>query len=210
MQWWYAHQPSPPSYIFKNIPLLGDSRNKVLEGRHYVCQHLGDPIFVDATCLCSYSHRPRWLWTNFTPQSTLATTFSIMPPHFDQKVNDILVPHRISLLVVWDDLPPLVLVNIVGAPWRALPTFMIFPQSFAFRDRGSGMVWDDHTKTHTKPLVDEHEHAMGFRTGTTTTPGFLRANDTSCWAKPWIFIPWCGLLVYALHCNDIMVTSCCL
>ena len=39
---------------------------------------------------------------------------------------------------------------------------------------------------------------------------FMRANDTSCWAKPWIFIPWCGVLVYALHCNGIMVTSYCL
>ena len=39
---------------------------------------------------------------------------------------------------------------------------------------------------------------------------FLRANDISCWTKPWILIPWCKLLFYALHYNGIMVTSCCL
>ena len=27
------------------------------------------------------------------------------------------------------------------------------------------MVWDAHTKTHTKPLDDKHERAMGCRTG---------------------------------------------
>ena len=31
------------------------------------------------------------------------------------------------------------------------------------------MMWDAHAKTHIKPLADERERAMGFRTGTTTT-----------------------------------------
>ena len=48
---------------------------------------------------------------------------------------------------------------------------MTFPQSFAFRGRGLGMVWDAHTKTHTEPLADERERAMGFHTGTTATFG---------------------------------------
>jgi len=33
------------------------------------------------------------------------------------------------------------------------------------------MVWDAHTKTHTEPLADERERAMGFRTSTTAAPG---------------------------------------
>ena len=32
------------------------------------------------------------------------------------------------------------------------------------------MVWDVDTKTHTEPLADERERAMGFRTGTTAAP----------------------------------------
>ena len=31
--------------------MFGDYQNKVLEGRHYVCQYLGDPIFLDAAGL---------------------------------------------------------------------------------------------------------------------------------------------------------------
>ena len=170
MQWWFVHQPSPPGYILENVPLLGDSRAKVLEGRHYVCQHLGDPIFVDAAGLGSYSHRPRWLWTNLAPLSTLAAAFSAVPLPSYQKVDDILDPNRTSLPVVRDDLPPLASVNKVGAPRRAFPTFMTFPQSFAFRDRGPGMVWDAHTQSHCEPVADERQRAMGFRTGTTAAP----------------------------------------
>ena len=36
MQWWYSLQSFPLGYIFENIPLLGDSRKKVLEGDHYI------------------------------------------------------------------------------------------------------------------------------------------------------------------------------
>ena len=171
MQWWFSHQPSPPGYIFENVPLLGDSREKVLKGDYYVCQHLGSPIFADAASIGSYAHLPRWIWTNLAPSSTLPAAFSAMPPPFDQKVDDILGPNRTSSPIVQNDLSPLALVNKMGAPRQAFPTFMTFPQSFAFRDRGPGMVWDVHTKTHTKPLADKRERAMGFRTGTTAAPG---------------------------------------
>ena len=76
--------------------------------------------------------------TNLTSSSTLATIFSAVPPPFDQKVDHILDPNRTSLPVVRDDLPLLALVNKVGAPRRAFSTFITFPQSFAFRDLGSG------------------------------------------------------------------------
>ena len=171
MQWWFTHQPTPPWYIFKNVPLLGDSRDKVLEGGHYVRQHLGDPIFVDAASIGFYAHRPQWIWTNLASLSTLAATFSVVHPPFNQKVDDILDLNRTFLPVVRGDLPPLALVNTVGAPRRAFPIFMTFSQSFVFRDRGPGMVWDATTNTHTEPLADEKERAMEFRMSTTVAPG---------------------------------------
>ena len=100
----------------------------MLESGHSVCQHLGDPIFVDAASLGSYTYRPRWILTNLAPLSTLIAACSVVPLFFDQKVDDILDPNQTSLLVVRDDLPPLALVNKMGAPRRACPTFMTFPQ----------------------------------------------------------------------------------
>ena len=87
--------------------------------------------------------------------STLATAFAVVPPPSDQKLDDILDPNRTSLLVDRDDLPPLALVNKMGAPQRAFSTFITFPQSFAFRDQGLGMVWNAHITTHTKSLADK-------------------------------------------------------
>ena len=127
MQWLFSHQPTPLGYIFENVPLLGDSRDKVLEGGHYIRQHLGDPIFVDAASI------------GFMPIG-LATTFFVVPPFFYQKVDDILDPNWTSLPVVRDNLPPLALVNKVEASRRAFPAFMTFLQSFAFCDLGPGMV----------------------------------------------------------------------
>ena len=94
-------------------------------------------------------------------------------PHFDQNVDDILDPHRTSLSFTQDYLLPLALVSKAGAPQRAFPTF-IFLQSFAFRDWGPSMVWDNHTKIYTEPLADKREHAMGFRTGTTLAHGLSK------------------------------------
>ena len=93
MQWWFARQHFLSGYIFENVFLLEDSQDKVLEGQNYVCQHLGDPIFVNAMSLGSYAHQPRWIWTNLASLSTLATTFCAISPPFYQKVDDILDPN---------------------------------------------------------------------------------------------------------------------
>ena len=39
-----------------------------------------------------------------------------------------------------------------------------------------GMVSDAHTKSYTKPLANEQEHAMGFRTRTTIAPVFFEGQ----------------------------------
>ena len=169
-QWWFTHQATPPGYIFENVPPLGDSRSKVREDGQYICQVLGPPTFVDAASLGSYAHRPRWIWTNLVPSQVLATALARVQRPPGRKVDDILDDHRIALVVSKDDESPFALVNKVGAPRGALPTFMTYPGSFAFRGRGPGMVWDSLSQTHEEPNADERERAMGFLTGTTAAP----------------------------------------
>ena len=101
---------------------------------------------------------------------TQTKNLSTLSPSFDQKVDDTLDPNQTSFPGVRDDLLMLALVNKVGVSWRAFPTFLTFQQPFTFRNRGPGMIWDAHTKTHTESLADERVRAMGFQTGTTTTP----------------------------------------
>lgn len=166
-QWWFTHQATPPGYIFENVPPLGDTRTKVLEAGQYIHQLLGSPTFVDAAALGSYAHRPRWIWTNLALSHVLTAALSRVKQPTGRKVDDILDDHRVALGVSKDDESPLALVNKMGAPRAALPTFVTYPGSFAFRARGPGMVWDANSQTHEEPTADERERAMGFLTGTT-------------------------------------------
>ena len=70
------------------------------------------------------------------------------------------------------------------------------------------MVWDVHTKIHTESLADGRERAMGIHTRTTTAPGLSEGQQHFVLGQGMDLTPWCGLLVYALHCKGIVVTSC--
>ena len=97
----------------------------------------------------------------------LSAAIAGIPRLMNCKVDDILDDHRVSLAVSKDDTLPFALINKVGIPRGALPTFVTYSRSFAFRSRGPGMVWDLKSQTHDEPTADERERAMGFLTGTT-------------------------------------------
>jgi site-specific DNA-cytosine methylase len=204
-QWWFTHQSTPPGYIFENVPSLGDTRQKVVNDGKYISQLLGTPTFVDAAALGSYAHRPRWFWTNLVPSHVLSGALARIPRPVNRKVDDILDDHRVSLAVFKDDTIPLALINKVGIPRGALPTFVTYPQSFAFRSRGPSMVWDSRSQTHDEPTADERERAMGFPTGTTAAHGlqegqrrFLLGQAMDLNTMVWII----GICLAAQQCMD--------
>jgi hypothetical protein len=61
-------------------------------------------------------------------------------------------------------------VNRMGQPRMALPTFVSFPASHAYREGGPGLIWDTCLQQLVEPNADEREHAMGFPTGMTFVP----------------------------------------
>ena len=67
--------------------------------------------------------------------------------------------------------PPLAPLNQIGKPRLALPTLVSYLKSHAFRDQGSGLVWDRTTRRLEEPCVDEREQAMGFLTSKTFAQG---------------------------------------
>ena len=76
--------------------------------------------------------------------------------------------HRIALALSKDDESLLAQVNKVGVPRVALPRFVTYLGSFAFRVGGHGMIWDANSQTHEEPTAHERERAMGFLTSTIT------------------------------------------
>ena len=173
MQWWFFHQPR---YIFKNIPLLGDSLNKVLECGHYVRQDLEIPIL--------------WMPRALVPMPTSLDGFGPTSHRHLFWLQHFL--HCLHLLLIrwmtsWIQTGLLCrLFEMIYPRWHwstqwghhggPFPTFMTFPQSFNFRGQGLGMVWDAHTKIHTEPLVDKRKRAMEFHIGTTVVPGLSKGQ----------------------------------
>jgi hypothetical protein len=58
----------------------------------------------------------------------------------------------------------------------ALPTFVSFPASHAYREGGPGLVWDTYLQQLVEPNADERERAMGFPTRMTFVPFISEAS----------------------------------
>jgi hypothetical protein len=58
----------------------------------------------------------------------------------------------------------------------ALPTFVNFLMSHAYREGGPELVWDICSQRLVEPNADEKEHAMGFPTGVTSIPSIFEAS----------------------------------
>ncbi len=80
---------------------------------------------------------------------------------------------------------PMVVANRVRQPRMALPTFVNFPTSHAYREGGLGLVWDTCSQRLVEPNVDERERTIGFPTGLTSSLLFLRLHVDRCWVRLW-------------------------
>jgi site-specific DNA-cytosine methylase len=58
----------------------------------------------------------------------------------------------------------------------ALPTFINFLASHAYREDVHGLVWDTCLQQLVEPNVDERERAMGFPTRITFVPSISEAS----------------------------------
>jgi len=70
----------------------------------------------------------------------------------------------------------MVVVNRVGQPRMALPTFVSFLASHAYMEGGPRLVWNTCLQRLVEPKADEREHVMGFPTGVTSVPSISKAS----------------------------------
>ena len=150
---------------------------------------IGSAVLLDAAQVGSRAHRPRLWWTNLMPFEVLRRAFHQIPRPEGLTVDAILDQGRHSQAVRRADRPPLVVVNQVGAPRAALPTLVSHPASYAYRDGGPGLVWDEALGQLVEPSSRERERAMGFPTDTTAVASLSeesrrrvlgQAMDLSC------------------------------
>ena len=176
---WKQLQSTPVGYILENVLPLGSGSPEIQKDAQVVQHHLGAPISLDAAAFGSYAHRLRWKWTNLAPSKVLAAALSQVVRPQERYVDYILNKGRRSQPVRVGDRAPFAIVNKVGLARRALPTFVTYPESYAFREGGPGLVWDDTTRSVDEPSADERERAMGFPTGTTAASDLTEAQRRS-------------------------------
>ncbi len=137
-----THQARVPAYILENVPLLGDTKSHVMANVHQIRSWIGPTVLLDATRVGSRAHRPRLWWTNLLPKEVLRWAYETVPRSSHLIVDNILDIGRCSQVVKVVDRSPMAVVNQVGQPRMALPTFVNFPASHAYREGGPGLVWD--------------------------------------------------------------------
>ena len=133
---------------------------------------LGPLVSIDAAQIGSRAHLYRQWWTNIIPTEVLqaAYTHALQPPNL--LVQDILDLNMQPRQVRWDEKSPYALVNWMGRPREAFPTFLSFARLYAFRGDGPGTLVDTSAAEYNidKPNADARERARGFSTGTTHVP----------------------------------------
>jgi hypothetical protein len=58
----------------------------------------------------------------------------------------------------------------------ALPTFVSFPTSHAYKEGGPKLVWDTCSQRLVELNANEREHVMGFLTGMTSVLSISKAS----------------------------------
>jgi hypothetical protein len=94
----------------------------------------------------------------------LRRAYGTVPRSSYLTMDSILDIERHSQVVRIIDRSPMAVVNQVGQLRMALPTFVNFPTSRAYREGGPGLVWDTCSQRLVETNVDEKECAMGFPT----------------------------------------------
>jgi hypothetical protein len=109
---------------------------------HEIRSWIGLAILLDAARVGLRAHRPRLWWTNLLPKEVLKQAYETVLQSSHLIMDSILDIGRHSQVVRVVDRSPMAVVNRMGQPRMALPTFVSFSTSHAYMEGGLGLVWD--------------------------------------------------------------------
>ncbi|CAM6073099.1 unnamed protein product [Sphagnum tenellum] len=116
------------------------SRSHVMANVHQIRSWIGPTVLLDVARVGSRAHRPRLWWTNLLPREVLRRAYETVPQSSHLMVDSILDIGRCSQVVKVVDRSPMAVVNRMGQPRMAFPTFVSFPASHAYREGGPRLV----------------------------------------------------------------------
>ena len=148
-------QEEPVGFLLENVHSCEDARPLVQAAWTTVTTTLGHPVILDAAQVGSYAHRVRAYWTNLLPRRWLAAAIQREGRLAASFVDDILDAGRTSGPVTSALPAPFFPCNVVGVRRRALPTFVSYPNSQAYREGKAGILWDQLQQRWDVPNADE-------------------------------------------------------
>ncbi len=149
-------------YVIENTPSQLHQREKVQEHYTLVKHYLGELLLFDAAQCNSYVHRLFNQWTNLAPLSILQLVLKYTIRNPNLQVSHILDDQSSYQPVTNQKKPPWFLMNTIGKPRGAQPTFVSFPGAHTFQGGGPSLVYRHASATWDEPSLEEKERAMGF------------------------------------------------
>jgi hypothetical protein len=161
----------PPGYIIENVAMQFHSNTAIAQGDYArICSRIGQPTVLDAAQFGSLAHCVRNFWTNLcTPAQLCAAASQVIRPA-NRTVSIALGPGRYPQQVKAADRFPRHSCNKPGEPMTAWPTFVAYPNSYAFRPGQPGSI-TTNTGEYDQPTAAEREFALGYANGSTAAPG---------------------------------------
>ena len=172
----------PPANIFlENVTVSSLSPTLVREDQQLAEKLFGKPVAADSARFGSYAHRARFYWMSWIPQPILQRLVDSWKRPDGLRVQQILDSGHFSRPAIRTEsdldsaqFPGYYPCNVEGQDLRALPTFVSFHGSNAYRslDRNGLLRVESGGATHyQEPTADERERAMGMPTGSTRLEG---------------------------------------
>jgi hypothetical protein len=165
-------QPSlPPAFLIENVAFhCHPSKHISQQDFSTVCEMIGQPVMLDAAQFGSLAHRVRNWWTNLCTPAELASAAAQVKRPPGRTVSLALSAGRTAQDVRSADRWPRYCCNVPGAPMQAWPTFVAYPQSYAFLPGEPGSILNSDG-TYDQPTAAEREYALGYPQGSTAALG---------------------------------------
>jgi hypothetical protein len=135
-----------------------------------VKHYLGESFLLDVAQWGFYVHRLCNWWTNLPPLSVLqlALKYTIKDPNL--QVSHILDDQSSCQLVIRQEKLPWFLVNIIGKPKGAWPTFVSFLGAHTFPGDGPSMVYRRASAVWDEPSPKKKRGLWGSKLALLITP----------------------------------------
>lgn len=169
----------PPIYFIENTAMQcfpSPARDAAFDE---LCARIGVPVLLDAVRVGSFAHRLRNYWCNLAVPEAVQVVLDSYERDPALRLSQVLRPTVRPQVCYAVRPPPWYPANVVGEPFRVLPTLMSREHSYAFRANAPGLLVDHAHGGLVALTLTEREAVLGYDAGSTAALGVTHADRHS-------------------------------